>query len=144
MIGLAAAALAGGAAPVHPRPPIWPPELAQGADPQWCPVVVSWDDGGRVVGARAACRAPFAREAVRAALRWRFDEEGSGTTTLALSFVHPLRPLPFAARESDLLGVTGGPPPCHVVAKPACAEQVPPLLDTGGGQLVACPYWTEA
>lgn len=26
------------------------------------------------------------------------------------------------------------------IARPECAEEVPPLLDVGGGQLVACPY----
>ena len=26
------------------------------------------------------------------------------------------------------------------IAKPSCAEVVPPLVDRGGGQLVACPH----
>jgi oligopeptide/dipeptide ABC transporter ATP-binding protein len=29
------------------------------------------------------------------------------------------------------------------IAKPSCAEAVPPLLDTGDGHLVACPWWQE-
>ena len=29
------------------------------------------------------------------------------------------------------------------IAKPSCAEAVPPLVDTGAGHEVACPYWTE-
>ena len=29
------------------------------------------------------------------------------------------------------------------IAKPACADEVPPLVDVGGEQLVACPYHNE-
>jgi hypothetical protein len=112
---LAGAALA--AEPVRAKPPQYPDELPQGAPPQWCPVVASWDDRGRVVSASATCLGPFAREAVRVAQRWRFHEDGSGTATVVVPFVHPLHPLPYAAPESDRLGITGGPPPCHVVAK---------------------------
>jgi peptide/nickel transport system ATP-binding protein len=29
------------------------------------------------------------------------------------------------------------------IAKPECADAVPPLVDTGDGHQVACPYWAE-
>ena len=29
------------------------------------------------------------------------------------------------------------------IARPACAEARPPLIDAGGGHLVACPYYEE-
>ncbi len=29
------------------------------------------------------------------------------------------------------------------IAKPTCAGDIPELVDTGNGQLVACPFWTE-
>lgn len=31
---------------------------------------------------------------------------------------------------------------CPIV-KPECSDEIPPLKDTGNGQLVACPYWEE-
>jgi oligopeptide transport system ATP-binding protein len=29
------------------------------------------------------------------------------------------------------------------IAKPECAKEVPEMIDTGKGQMVACPYWQE-
>jgi len=29
------------------------------------------------------------------------------------------------------------------IAKPACADSKPELVDTGDGHMVACPYWEE-
>jgi len=29
------------------------------------------------------------------------------------------------------------------IARPECAQEIPPLIDTGNGHIVACPYWEE-